>query len=757
MQKVITIADFFSNATQQPKNFRYVSKDLRVLYLKEAIKQIDITKLGIQSDFSNFMKQSEYIFRFFNEINSEYVDFEELLNHDTYLAYSDHIDILITIYKNYEKILLQNGLTDVIFDPLHLKLNTGYFQRFDGVFIYLEGYLSRYEAKIIHQLSQNIDLTIDFSLNIYNQKNIFLFSENLQKDLLLDHQYTINMTKQKIQQQQAIKSVCEDITISAVGSKIEQIGFIKYQITKMVQKGIDPSRIVLITPDESYTQLLELFDQEHYFNYAMGRSVVQTQVLKVLKLITKLAVDKDPKDIFKLEFFSLSKENIETIFLNRWNQILDHNIYDEVFDFVFSIPLNIELAKEIEQIKISLKLVLFHKYMNHFEPLRLKDFMKIFITKLSQITMDDTSGGKITVMGILETRNIQYDGVIVCDFNDDKIPKISIKDKFISTNLKRKVNLPTNEDRQNLQRYYYKRLFDQSKMIAISYIDDQVSVMSRFLTSLFPDYKKYLVSQNYSSIVFLKKTLNHYDQPIVLNIDLSNQKWSATALKTYLTCKRKYYLSYILNLKDHNTSLQPQSFDVGNIIHNVLEEGVKKQLFHMNFISNRLSEFAKTNPYLVLELELWKKRLEHFMEFEKIRFENGVVIDQVELPFELKVDGITIKGKIDRIDKNSDGSFTILDYKTSASLKVDTLKTYEDSKDFQLEFYYLALQQNNISSVAYYDLYHSKILQEEVLEQKLKLLKDHFKALYTTQVDFCKTPNRSDCSFCSFQTICNRR
>jgi inactivated superfamily I helicase len=70
-------------------------------------------------------------------------------------------------------------------------------------------------------------------------------------------------------------------------------------------------------------------------------------------------------------------------------------------------------------------------------------------------------------MGLLETRLIDFDAIIICDFNNSFIPKISLKDKFLSTKVKYLANLPTKIDRENLQKYYYKRLIDSSKNIFI--------------------------------------------------------------------------------------------------------------------------------------------------------------------------------------------------------------------------------------------------------------------------------------------------
>ncbi len=53
----------------------------------------------------------------------------------------------------------------------------------------------------------------------------------------------------------------------------------------------------------------------------------------------------------------------------------------------------------------------------------LKDAYKILHQKISQITLDDVNSGKITVMGLLESRMINFDAVIICDFNENQNTK----------------------------------------------------------------------------------------------------------------------------------------------------------------------------------------------------------------------------------------------------------------------------------------------------------------------------------------------
>ena len=757
IKKYISIGDFFQRSIIDTQNRKFVDKQLKIIFLKEAISNIDIEKLGFSRDFTTFLKQSEYIFRFFQELANEYVEVERLVEYDTYAIYSDHLDILKEIYKNYLEILNKHNYCDNMLLPNSYQINKDYIEQFDDITLYLEGYLSKFEFKILQDISRYKNLSIKITLNEFNKKNILLFKEyGGEETLELNHQYTIDISKQEIISKVQSEKLSQNIVISPISSQLEQIAFIKYQITQMYNSGIEAEKIAVVIPNEKISTQLELFDEEHYFNFAMGRSISNNKIVKVIKLITKILVDKEPKDEEKLKYLQIDINDLNTIFQDNWNKEITEEIFNKIVDYLFTFETDEEVLEKLEQTKISMKILLFSNIENHSIIIKTKEFMKLFTTEVNAITVDDVNGGKITVLGILETRAVDFDGIIVIDFNDQKIPKISVKDKFISSSLKQMVGLPSLEDRENLQRYYYKRIFDNAKNVAIAFIDDESAVMSRFIVQLFPDYKRYMSKNDFRTILYKKNSFQHFYSEVILDIDLSKKSWSATSLKTFLQCKRKYYFQYLSNIKDHNISIKPEAYEIGNIIHNCLEEAVKSKNLNNQFISSYFSTYQKNNPYLILELELWKKRLEKLVSYEEMRADNGIEIYEVEKPFNITYNGINIKGAIDRIDKYPDNTYEIIDYKTSSSLKIDTLKTYEESTDFQLEFYYLSQRDKMIKDVCYYSLSDVVMKNEVVLQEKLAVLDLHFKALKTEKVNFKCTDTLSNCTFCAYKTICER-
>ena len=752
LPKTISIGDFFSKVSINT-NKLLINNDLRILYLKKAIHNIDIDKLGLSKNFSKFYNQSEYIFKFFNELNSEFKTIDDINSSDTYAFYIEHIEILNKLYTEYTTILNENNLIDSAILPTQYEINKQYLQEYDDIIIHYEGYFSTYEFAVIKEASEYSNLKIQMSINTFNKRNIKIF-EDLDIQLEVDNIYEIDLSNKKIISQSKYSNNLDNHIIYPVKQRITQISFIKYAITNMIKTGIEASDIIVVLPDEKFAQYLKLFDNEKYFNFAMGNDIKQSNTYKNASALNNYINKSEPKDKKRIEFLELNIEYINNI-KNVWNKQLTKDSYFELIDFIISNEINQDILEKVEDIKLSLNNLFFINELVYEikNELLLKDAYKIFLSKLSKITLDDTRSGKITVLGILETRDISYDGVIVIDFNDNKIPKRSIKDKFLSSKVKEHTKLPTLKDRENLQKYYYKKLFDSAKQISISYLDDDSNTISRFSNELFE--KQNIKKVDFSSILQKDVDIKLFNKDIYMDIDLSVQSWSATSLKTYLECKRKYYFNYILKIKEHSISLKPKGYEVGLIIHDILENMYKTSNLSYDYLCNKLTTHQNKNPYLTLELEIWKKKLKKFIAKEKQRFtQDNIEVYSLEKAFNIKYNGINIKGAIDRIDKLSDNTYAILDYKTSSTLKIDTAKTYENSKDFQLEFYYLACKDINISQVAYYDLNDALIKKEELLEEKLLRLDNIFKALKTSKVNFSKCEDKKACTFCIYKIIC---
>ncbi len=757
---VLTIDDFFKKSIIL-KDKKYCDEEQRFLFLKEAIKNTNVSKLGISDNFTKFLKQNDYIYRFFLELSSEKVDIESIKNIDTYDYYMEHLEILKQIRKNYLQIVEENSFVDRINISEYYKINKNFLKKFENIELVFEGYFTKVEFDMINNISNEIKLIITCYSNEYNQKSLEVFNSIKNEKLEIDYKYRIDLSKKLILEKEEIQNELNFLEIKGFSSRINQISYIKSSITKSIQNGVNPSNIALVLPDESFASVIQLFDNEKYFNYAMGRSIKNYKLYQVAYAINSYLNEDEIKNTKNIEFLNLDKNFIDNKIKKIWKKICTDEYFDFISNYIKSIEDNEEILEKYDEVIYKLKILLFSSENN----ILLKDLYKIFLQKISKITLDDVNSGKITVLGLLETRAVNFDTIIICDFNESYIPKKSVKDKFLSSKIKKLSNLPTQFDRESLQKYYYKRLITSCKNVFVSYVNSDTNQISRFANELFSKQINTNINDNsYKHILYNNHNISHFDEKIIDKIDLTKFEWSATSFKIYLECKRKFYLQYILKIYEHSISLKPKGFELGSIIHSILEKFYKEKMYLESDsflkLENLFNDYKSENPFLILDLEIWKKKIKDYFTYDLKRLENAKVVS-CEQAFNIVFEDIKIKGVIDRVDLVGD-SYEVIDYKTSSALKVDSLKNYEKSKDFQLEFYYLAmsdLYNTDKINTYYYDLSNTLLVEELALDKKLELLIEKFrelKEISKKEISFDKCEEKSTCVYCPYTTICNR-
>ena len=302
---VLTMDEFLKKSIVL-NNMKYCEEEQRVLFLNEAIKDIEISKLGISDNFTKFLKQSDYIYRFFLELASEKVEISDIQNVDTYDFYFEHLEILQTIQKNYIKILEKNSYVDRVNLAKYYEINKRFLEKFENIELHFEGYFTKVEFDIVSKISDIKNLTISFYSNIYNQKSLEVF-KNLKLDIKIDCKYKIDLSNKIILEEEKIVNDLSFVQIKGFSSRINQIAYIKSIIAKSVQNGVNPKSIALVLPDESFAISLQLFDDEKYFNYAMGKSIKNTNLYQVAYSIYSYLNEDEIKHLESLKFFKIDK------------------------------------------------------------------------------------------------------------------------------------------------------------------------------------------------------------------------------------------------------------------------------------------------------------------------------------------------------------------------------------------------------------------------------------------------------------------
>ncbi|MDP3465610.1 MAG: PD-(D/E)XK nuclease family protein, partial [Sulfuricurvum sp.] len=633
--------------------------DLRLLALHEATDFSAFEQLHIERNFFTFIQNSTYLFRFFEELSGEMVDIAALENADVYGEYEEHITILKHLWNNYKQIVESRGWSDPIFAKSSVVINEQYLREFESITLHIEGYLSRYELEVLKACAVILPLECIYHATVYNEK----MSERLREcslEINAGYRYRFLLNDGTIVESSKIAPL-QNVTCEVFHSRLTQVGFVKAHVQMMIEGGIEPERLVVVVPDEDFIRYCRLFDEENNFNFAMGTSMRDERFVRDIEAIELYMSEQSAENKGRLA--KVSAQLHEWIKEHYWLPFCFHNL-------VALCEIMSENTQRLEAKKI------LQEELEKFKPLsdalgevEFKSALKIFLNRLKSRSIDDVGGGKITVMGLLETRGIAYDGVIVVDFNEGFVPHRSQKDLFLNTKTRQFADLPTSMDRESLQKHYYWMLFNRAKKVAISCVQNSETIPSRFLLQLGIPTQE--ASVDYAGLLFQKVTFgDRISHEYMSEYDFTVHTLSASGLKSFLTCKRQFFYKMISKIKEHELIEDlSRERDIGNRLHNAMEkiymgrdhygcvEEIKEALIRV------LSEKEDDDVMERYVQHLWVEKLAPFYENEITRFKEGIRVAYHEKIGERIVEGIPLGGRIDRIDFTPEG-LEVLDYKT---------------------------------------------------------------------------------------------
>ncbi|MEA3374111.1 MAG: PD-(D/E)XK nuclease family protein [Campylobacterota bacterium] len=752
LPRYISIGEFLQRAVIV-EGHRRIDDDTRTLLLLEATDFKRFGNLQIERNFFTFTQNATYLFRFFEELSGELVDISALELADTYGDYEEHILILGELFNRYKALCEEKKILDPIFLPQYYTLNQAYIKNLGAIKLIAEGYLTNFEMKLLQEISALTPVKIIFYANNYNQKMQSKFCE-LGIPVENEMMQTIDLSNRLLVERASFDTEAQ-IRCESFSERLLQVAFIKQKVFEFIEMGIAPEKIAVVLPDESFAEHLRYFDSENNFNFAMGLSVAKSSFVEKIEAVMAYLDHQSVENQARLN--RVGPDLLQIISPRYKVEIGECDFLAIMQDLLKDEP-----SSEIKKI-VDEELYLFEKILPVLSGSTLKSALYLFVNRLKNKSIDDVRGGKVTVMGVLETRSVTYDGVIVVDFNEDIVPRRSEKDLFLNSATRIKAGLPGAEDRESLQKLYYHNLFMRASQVAISYVEAADAVPSRFLTQLGITARKVYDDNQWASVLFRKQGRQKLPSaPVIADYDFTLRPLSATGLKIFLSCKRRFYHRYVEGLKSHEIAKDmPQEHEIGTALHNALrdvyqaesrfteKEELKEAIF------SALQSHNGSTPLDAFLHKLWMRRLDPFVEHEIERFKSAEVLE-CEVSLKCQIDGMTLAGQIDRIDRTSDG-LEVLDYK-SGKYPVYSAKTVEKATDFQLEFYYLLAQKKGeVDRCGYYDLKSGKIVYEELLEMKLQLLKEHLNTLQSTKrFDFEQTEDYAACRFCDYVHLCQR-
>lgn len=310
----------------------------------------------------------------------------------------------------------------------------------------------------------------------------------------------------------------------------------------------------------------------------------------------------------------------------------------------------------------------------------------------------------LQIMGVLETRALDFDRLIILSMNEGIFPQRKAANSFIPYNLRRGFGLPTYEHQDSVWAYHFYRLIERASHVSLLYDTRsnglQTGEVSRFAHQLHYHYevpmRDKLVVYNVSSSKTPPLAVPKRED-IMRRLDAyrkgGSKAISASAINTYLDCPLKFYFSVVEGIREEEEVSETIESDVfGSILHKVMEElykpfqgkmvtvdllkairkdtalltGAIARAFASEFFKTEVVRSLTGQNYLIGEMI--RKYVEKILE------RDGKLTPFVYIESERKINGlislsdhseIRLKGFIDRVDEVLD-AIRIIDYKSGS-------------------------------------------------------------------------------------------
>ena len=294
----------------------------------------------------------------------------------------------------------------------------------------------------------------------------------------------------------------------------------------------------------------------------------------------------------------------------------------------------------------------------------------------------------LQVMGVLETRALDFDNVIITGFNDDLYPGRASGNSFIPYTLRCGFDLPT-LDRQNaIFAYNFYRMLSYAKrvwLITNSTADEQHSgEVSRFL---------YQLKWQYGVEVKHRMVVNELTAPQKSACEVIEkderldaiQSLSATALTTYLRCPKQFHYKYIEHLKEPSAdeSVSASEQTLGNVLHGIMEAlyapylgktVTQTDVQRILDSVNDDTQWEELKPLDLLQGDVLANRVVRSYVVNILTYDYGQAPFQYvasEKKLYAYLHGRMLYGYADRIDKKAN-VLRVIDYKTGSTDMVYT-------------------------------------------------------------------------------------
>ena len=468
-----------------------------------------------------------------------------------------------------------------------------------------------------------------------------------------------------------------------------------------------------------YKDVLDILTHSLVEPYAKTNVLVNTINQNNYTFITHhklMELNPNPSDLFLLLFQKWEKGSVAVLeTISSLLQTIKANLSNENGEekiakaFVYSI------------FKVINKLINYYSSHEHIDKIETLYAIYKQVIDLAEVSFEGEPLNGMQIMGVLESRVLDFETVIITSMNEGKLPAGKSQNSFIPYDVKRELGLPTFKEKDAIYTYHFYHLLQRAKNIYLLYNTESEGLdageKSRFITQLEVEkqpnhtltheiYNAVLPETAYQPIVVPKS-----EAVMVRLKEIAQKGFSPSALTSYIRNPIQFYFQKILRISEveeveENIALNT----LGTIIHETLK------VLYTPFIGKFLSEAAILSCFKLLDdevlrqfklvykegeikkgrnllaFEVAKRNISNFLKVELESIKNGDaikilaleqrferILEHPSLPFPVK-----IGGSVDRIEER-DGKIRIIDYKTGKVEKGSiTLKSWKDlTKDIK--------------------------------------------------------------------------
>lgn len=593
----------------------------------------------------------------------------------------------------------------------------------------------------------------------------------------------------------------KSIQVFGAAEPVGQTKIMAEILQQQLSKGIDPEDTLIVLPDEKLLLpvLHGLSGAIDKLNITMGFPLSGAPIFNLIELLVEMqivrkgdlfnhrhvlallghpyVVSADPvaantkrKEILSQNWVSIPKNFLATaVPLHR---LIFSDTTENILDYLRTILISIGSLEKISDLD---KEFTFHflKLLNRMEQIMIEDldhplpanpeqklksaqasrkfFLKVFrqLVQMQKIPFSGEPLRGLQIMGVLETRNLDYKNVFILSLNEGAFPSSSGKGSYIPANIRRAYGLPTAEHQDATYAYLFYRVMQRADNIFLFYNSETDVLgqgeMSRYLQQLIYESGKQIQ----------RKVLHNPIQPepirpisivkdegvleALVKLSEGNPKFkgiSPSALNTYIECRLRFYLRYVAKIREADEVEEDLDARVlGNFLHQVMElfykrtaekkrtkvieasdlEGTEETiatLIDEVFIKAYGLEPGKKVVYegqRLVVYEIVKRFAQRIIEIDRAYAPFVMeALEQEGLSYVVKLDNapgfVILGGKIDRVDRK-ENVVRVIDYKTGRDKldfdNIPSLFSREERRNkaaFQTMLYALLYKANNKSN-----------------------------------------------------------